>query len=228
MEQMSSFQTIFFLEGPEWILHMKMLIKKCEMVVGRVCHEYIWEICVKFVMILINNYDIWGSPIMMLNSVAGHHYETRVADAFVVASNDALLSCSLPSFASEYLSVLAWVTSEGLEVSSSHLGGKPESQGNTALRSIVDTRTLDSLIIFPSFPSIFILFLFLFICCYFHIHSFGYSLCYSLFPFFWFSPSLLILSANPCLCKIFFSFFVICFLCCSLACQFGILMCSCN
>ena len=108
---------------------------------------------------------------MMLNSVAGHHYETRVADAFVVASNDALLSCSLPSFASEYLSVLAWVTSEGLEVSSSHLGGKPESQGNTTLRSIVDTRTLDSLSILPSFPSIFILFLFLFISCYFTVPS---------------------------------------------------------
>ena len=60
---------------------------------------------------------------MMLNSVAGRHYETRVADAFVVASNDALLSCSLPSFASEYLSVLAWVTSEGLEVSAHQQGG---------------------------------------------------------------------------------------------------------
>ena len=78
---------------------------------------------------------------MILNSVAGHHYETRVGDAFVISSNDALLSCSLPSFASEYLSVVAWVSSEGLEVSSSHNpGGELERQGNTALHSIVDTR----------------------------------------------------------------------------------------
>ena len=53
---------------------------------------------------------------MFLNSVAGHQYETRVADAFVISSNDAILSCSLPSFASEFLSVVAWVTSEGVQV----------------------------------------------------------------------------------------------------------------
>ena len=60
---------------------------------------------------------------MILNSVAGHQYETRVGDAFVISANDAILSCSLPSFASEYLSVLAWVTSEGLEVSAHQQGG---------------------------------------------------------------------------------------------------------
>ena len=77
---------------------------------------------------------------MILNSVAGHHYETRVGDAFVISSNDALLSCSLPSFASEYLSVVGWVTSQGLEVSSSHQGGEIQRQGNTPLHCIVDTR----------------------------------------------------------------------------------------
>ena len=59
-----------------------------------------------------------------MTSVAGHQYETRVGDAFVISSNDAILSCSLPSFAAEYLSVSAWVTSEGLEVSGHTPGGK--------------------------------------------------------------------------------------------------------
>ena len=53
----------------------------------------------------------------MLPSVAGHQYETRVGDAFVISHNDAILSCSLPSFASEYLSVTAWVSSQGVEIS---------------------------------------------------------------------------------------------------------------
>ena len=65
-----------------------------------------------------------------MTSVAGHQYETRVGDAFVISSNDAILSCSLPSFASEYLTVLAWVTSEGLQVSPNH-------PGNTALHCTV-------------------------------------------------------------------------------------------
>ena len=43
----------------------------------------------------------------------GQEYETRVGDIFVMLQNDALVACSLPSFASELLSVQSWVTSEG-------------------------------------------------------------------------------------------------------------------
>ena len=64
---------------------------------------------------------------LFLFPVAGHTYETRVADSFVISSNEALLSCSLPSFASEYLSVVAWVTSEGVQIARSDTLGKGSS-----------------------------------------------------------------------------------------------------
>ena len=73
----------------------------------------------------------FASFLTILFPVAGHSYETRVGDAFVIASNDALLSCSLPSFASEYLSITSWVTSEGLQISHSDTNGNvstPTSQ----------------------------------------------------------------------------------------------------
>ena len=76
-----------------------------------------WEVNTFIFKITENLFAELQHSIMILNSVAGHQYETRVADAFVISSNDAILSCSLPSFASEYLLVTAWVTSQGEQVS---------------------------------------------------------------------------------------------------------------
>ena len=67
-------------------------------------------------------FPIW--LILHLTSVAGHQYETRVGDTFVISSNDAIMSCSLPSFASEYLSITSWVTSEGVQITKSETYGK--------------------------------------------------------------------------------------------------------
>jgi hypothetical protein len=46
----------------------------------------------------------------------GQVYQTRVSDVFVIIGNDALVSCSLPSFASEFLSITSWVTSNGHQI----------------------------------------------------------------------------------------------------------------
>ena len=43
-------------------------------------------------------------------------YETRVGDVFVIAHNEAILSCSLPSHAGGFLEISSWVTSEGLNI----------------------------------------------------------------------------------------------------------------
>ena len=66
------------------------------------------------------------------SSVAGHSYETRVGDSFVISANDALLSCSLPSYASEYLTIVAWVTSEGAHIAHS------DTWGNVTASCFVD------------------------------------------------------------------------------------------
>ena len=77
--------------------------------------------------LLTNDYFL----ITLSTSVAGHQYETRVSDTFVISSNDVLLSCSLPSFASEYLMVTAWVTSQGQEIV------KSDSLGNQSSLDLV-------------------------------------------------------------------------------------------
>ncbi len=43
-------------------------------------------------------------------------YETRVADGFVMSGNEALVVCSLPSHTAQFLQVVAWVTSESVEI----------------------------------------------------------------------------------------------------------------
>ena len=53
-------------------------------------------------------------------------YETRVADVFVIAHNEAILSCSLPSHAAGFLDIVAWVTSEGLNINRETPKGCPE------------------------------------------------------------------------------------------------------
>ena len=53
----------------------------------------------------------------------GQVYQTRVSDVFAISGNDALISCTLPSFASEFLSVISWVTSEGHQILPAKLDG---------------------------------------------------------------------------------------------------------
>jgi hypothetical protein len=62
-------------------------------------------------------------------------YETRVADGFVMAGNEALVVCSLPAHTAQFLQVAAWITSEGVEISPS---AAAPGQDTTRMRSIVD------------------------------------------------------------------------------------------
>ncbi len=43
-------------------------------------------------------------------------YETRVGDGFVMSGNEALVVCSLPSHTAQFLQVVAWVTSDSVEI----------------------------------------------------------------------------------------------------------------
>jgi hypothetical protein len=61
-------------------------------------------------------------------------YETRVADGFVMAGNEALVVCSLPAHTAQFLQVAAWITSEGVEISPS---AAAPGQDTTRMRSIV-------------------------------------------------------------------------------------------
>ena len=43
-------------------------------------------------------------------------YETRVADEFVIIGNDALVKCSVPSYAADFMEIVGWVTNEDYEI----------------------------------------------------------------------------------------------------------------
>ena len=49
------------------------------------------------------NYFLWFLAV-------GQVYQTQVSDVFAISGNDVLMSCTLPSFASEFLFVISWVT----------------------------------------------------------------------------------------------------------------------
>lgn len=47
--------------------------------------------------------------------VAGTSYNTYVTPEEVIAGNDGILKCSVPSFVSDFVGITAWVDSEGLQ-----------------------------------------------------------------------------------------------------------------
>ena len=55
-------------------------------------------------------------PFLFLFLDVSQMYETRVSDEFVILGNDALVKCGVPSFASDYLKVISWVTNENYEI----------------------------------------------------------------------------------------------------------------
>ena len=50
--------------------------------------------------------------------VAAQPYHVTVPDDSVIVGNDVVIRCNIPSFVSDFLSVTAWVTSEGSEFQS--------------------------------------------------------------------------------------------------------------
>ena len=53
--------------------------------------------------------------------VAAQSYHVTVPDDSVIVGNDVVIRCNIPSFDMDFLSVTAWVTSEGSEFQSSTL-----------------------------------------------------------------------------------------------------------
>ena len=51
--------------------------------------------------------------------VAAQPYHVTVPDDSVIVGNDVVIRCNIPSFVTDFLSVTAWVTSEGSEFQSS-------------------------------------------------------------------------------------------------------------
>jgi hypothetical protein len=43
-------------------------------------------------------------------------YETRAGDVFVIIGNDALVKCSVPSYAADFMEIVGWVTNEDYEI----------------------------------------------------------------------------------------------------------------
>ena len=55
-------------------------------------------------------------------SVAMSTYRVDVSIAQVILGNEVILKCDIPSFATDFVSVVSWVDSEGLTFTESSLG----------------------------------------------------------------------------------------------------------
>ena len=63
---------------------------------------------------------------MPLNlSVAHQHYKTGGSEEYIIIGNDAIIKCNIPSFVSDFVTVDAWVDSEGGEFFKSENIGRP-------------------------------------------------------------------------------------------------------
>ena len=47
-----------------------------------------------------------------------------VPEDSVIVSNDVVIKCNIPSFVADFVSVTAWVTSEGTQLKPGHVNGK--------------------------------------------------------------------------------------------------------
>ena len=59
-----------------------------------------------------------------LSSAVNQPYETRVSDEFVMEGNDAIVKCSLPSFAADFLQVISWSSDDAVFVKKPNFHGK--------------------------------------------------------------------------------------------------------
>ena len=88
------------------------------------------------------------------------NYETRVSDEFVIIRNDALLKCSVPSYAVDFLILNGWVTNEGLEIDANfNENGKPKLTLNKKRDGEMMTFEILSAIIFKNVSKTFQIFL---------------------------------------------------------------------
>jgi hypothetical protein len=60
-------------------------------------------------------------------AVASSAYRVTVPEESVMAGNAALLKCSIPSFVADFLHVVGWIDSEGVELA----GGGDQALGNS-------------------------------------------------------------------------------------------------
>ena len=53
---------------------------------------------------------------MLFIAVSGQVYDSHTFHETVILGNDAIFKCSIPSFVSDFVAVLGWVDSQGLEL----------------------------------------------------------------------------------------------------------------
>ncbi|CAH0714434.1 unnamed protein product, partial [Brenthis ino] len=92
---------------------------------------------------LMDNETIIPDESANIDSVVHQNYEPRVIDEDVLRGNSAIVKCSIPSFVSDYVHVLEWVTDEE-SLSAFSLN---DSEGNYAVNQFYESQVYDIYVI---------------------------------------------------------------------------------
>ena len=52
----------------------------------------------------------------LLHSAVSQDYTTKAEDEYVIRGNDVLMKCKIPSFVSDYISVVGWIDNDLKEI----------------------------------------------------------------------------------------------------------------
>lgn len=66
---------------------------------------------------------------MFLLSVVSQAYAVNLMEEYVLRGNSAILKCHIPSFVSEYVTVISWIISEGDEIDEINIDNVQNSYG---------------------------------------------------------------------------------------------------
>ena len=112
---------------PFFSLHVKRTIG------FRQLNYFKWHVCwheffipMQYVNLIITHsisFLFYGYSWCKKLSAVNQPYETRVSDEFVMEGNDAIVKCSLPSFAADFLDVISWSSDKKVYIKKSNFHG---------------------------------------------------------------------------------------------------------
>ena len=58
----------------------------------------------------------YSNPRLLFHIAVNQNYSTKAEDEYVIRGNDVLMKCKIPSFVSDYISVVGWIDNDFKEI----------------------------------------------------------------------------------------------------------------